>query len=305
MKKRDDSTLTSAQYANIKKEAERALKESGALGQFPTPIEDVMAAAGVEEVKEDVLNESFIAKIRKEVGNTLRKAISKVIGLFDARSRLVFIDQTMLAVKKTFVKLHETAHGFLPWQRDMYAVVEDSKQNLDPDVADLFDREANVFATEVLFQLDNFINETNDQEFGIFVPVRTSKKYGASIYSSIRQYVSKNHRACTVIVLDAPELTENLGFKANLRRLVSSPSFIEQFGELDLPEYFTPDDNIGAMIPIGSRKSSGKQEIILVDKNGDEHICIGESFTNTYQVFILVVSVKALTGTSVLVSNAW
>ena len=48
------------------------------------------------------------------------------------------------------------------------------------DVADLFDREANVFATEVLFQLDNFINETNDQEFGIFVPVRTSKKYGAS-----------------------------------------------------------------------------------------------------------------------------
>ena len=35
------------------------------------------------------------------------------------------------------------------------ALVEDGEQELDPDIADLFDREANVFATELLFQLEN------------------------------------------------------------------------------------------------------------------------------------------------------
>jgi len=279
------------------------LKEADALGQFPTPVSDIMLAADVHEVEEDVLNEGFVAKLRKEVGGALRKALTKVMGLFDARTRLVFIDRSLYAVKQTFIKLHETAHGFLKWQRDMYAIVEDCEQNLDPDVADLFDREANVFASEVLFQLDGFITEANDHEFGIFTPVRISKKYGASIYSSVRQYVSKNHRACAVIVLNPPVLQEGVGFRAQLRRSVSSPSFTEIFGELILPDYFTPDDKIGAMIPIGGRKASNKREITLTDKNGVEHECVGEAFTQTHQVFILILSVKAHTSTTILVSN--
>ncbi|NOY73922.1 MAG: ImmA/IrrE family metallo-endopeptidase [Gammaproteobacteria bacterium] len=303
MRKPDDCTLTLQQYAKIKMEAERALKDANAVGQFPTPVPDIMRAANVHEVEEDVLNESFVAKLRKEVGGTLRKALEKVIGLFDARSRLVFIDRSLHAVKQTFIKLHETAHGFLSWQRDMYAIVEDSKQNIDPDVADLFDREANVFASEVLFQLNGFITEANDHEFGIFVPVRIGKKYGASIYASVRQYVSKNPKACAVIVLNPPEPAAGFGFKAYLRRVIASPPFTEKFGELSLPKFFTPDDKIGAMVPIGGRKASNKREVILTDKNGTEHECIGEAFTQTYQVFILILSVKALTSTTVLVSN--
>lgn len=303
MRKTDDCTLAPQQYAKIKAEAGRVLKKSNAIGRFPTPVSDILSAANVREVKEDVLNESFVAKLRKEVGSTLRKALDKVIGLFDARSRLIFIDRSLHFVKQTFIKLHETAHGFLSWQRDMYAIVEDSNQNLDPDVADLFDREANVFASEVLFQLDGFITEANDYDFGIFIPVRIGKKYGASIYSSIRQYVSKNPKACAVIVLNPPELADGFGFKAYLRRIISSPSFTEKFGELVLPKFFTPDDKIGAMVPIGGRKASNKRELILEDKNGIEHECIGEAFTQGYQVFILILSVKALTSTTVLITN--
>jgi len=303
LKKIDDCTLTPQQYAKIKKEAERALKDADAIGQFPTPVSSIMSAANVHEIEEDVLNVNFVTKLRKEVGGALRKALKKVMGLFDARSRLVFIDRSLHAVKQTFIKLHETAHGFLSWQRDMYAVVEDCEQSLDPDVANLFDREANVFASEVLFQLDSFSTEANDHEFGIFVPVRISKKYGASIYSSVRQYVSKNPKACTVIVLNPPEIANVFGFKAYLRRCISSPSFIEKFGELSLPKFFTPDDEIGKMVPVGGRRASNKKVIILTDKNGIEHECIAEAFTQKWQVFVLILSVKALTSTTVLVSN--
>src|SRR6266550_2278547 len=128
--------------------------------------------------------------MRKKAGTALKKALGKILGVFDARARLVFIDRTLMAVKRTFVRLHETAHGFLRWQRDLYAVVEENEQTIAPEIADLFDREANAFATEVLFQLDSFSREANSEAFGILVPVRLSKKYGASIYAAVRRYVS-------------------------------------------------------------------------------------------------------------------
>lgn len=305
MKKADDCTLTAQQYQKIRKQAQLALQKANAIGVFPTPVSEIMKAAEVEEVHEDVLNPSFIDKIRKEIGKTgetLRQALGKVMGLFDARSRLVFIDRTLHVVKQTFIKLHETAHGFLPWQKNLYAVVEDCEKSLAPDVADLFDRQANVFASEVLFQMDGFIEEAEQNDFGILNPVRLSKKYGASIYSSVRQYVSKNHRACVVLILNPPELIEGPGFKASLRRVIPSVSFQEKFGNFDWPDAYTPDDEIGAMVPANGRKMSGKRKITLTDLNGDTHICIAEAFTQSWQVFILIHSVETLTQKSVIIT---
>ena len=56
--------LTPGQLARVRKEAERALRELGALGVFPTPVDRIMAVARVAEVKEDVLNPGFVAKLR-------------------------------------------------------------------------------------------------------------------------------------------------------------------------------------------------------------------------------------------------
>lgn len=301
MRKPDDSSLTPSQYANVRSQAERALSEAGALGRFPTAIDDIMAAAKVEEVKEDVLNEGFITKLRRQASGALKSALSKVIGLFDARARLVFIDRSLHIVKQTFIRLHETGHAFLPWQRDLYAVVEDCEQTIDPELADQFDREANVFASEVLFQLDGFSKEAEEQKFGILVPVRLSSKYGASIYASVRQYVTKNWRACTVVVLNPPVLIPGDGFRAELRRTCSSSSFSETFGEIDWPEFFTPDHPIGAIVPLGGRKMSGVHSLTLTDRNGDAHECLAEAFTQSHQVFILIHSVKTLTASSVII----
>ncbi|RZJ46650.1 MAG: ImmA/IrrE family metallo-endopeptidase [Brevundimonas sp.] len=304
MRKPDDSSLTPGQYAEVRSAAERALKEAGALGCFPTPIDDIMAVAKVEEVKEDVLNESFVAKIRREVSEisgALKSALSKVMGLFDARSRFVFIDRSLGLVRQTFIRLHETGHAFLPWQRDLYLVVEDCEQTIDPHLADQFDREANVFASEVLFQLETFTEEAESHDFNILVPVRLSKKYGASIYASVRRYVTQNWRACAVVVLNPPELMQGDGFRASLRRHCASPKFTEIFGDIQWPDYFTPDTPIGAMVPVGRRKMSGKREITLVDRNGDVHECLAEAFTQTHQVFVLIHAVKTLTAQSIIV----
>ena len=216
------------------------------------------------------------------------EALSKVIGLFDARARLVFIDRSLHIVKQTFIRLHETAHGFMPWQSKAYALMEDCEKSLSPDIADEFDREANAFASEVLFQLDTFDREAEERKFEIWTPIKLSGKYGASIYASIRRYVRGNVRACAVLVLEPPQITQGSGFRATFRRFVASPRFAEIFGAIDWPNHFTPDDQIGGMVPLGRRKASRKREIVVRDQNGDEHLCIAEAFTQTHQVFVLV-----------------
>lgn len=301
MRKPDDSSLTPRQYADVRSAAERALADAGAIGCFPTPIDDIMAVAKVHEVKEDVLNEGFVAKLRREVSGALKSALSKVMGLFDARSRLIFIDRSLYLVQQTFIRLHETAHAYLPWQRDLYAIVEDCEQTIEPSLADQFDREANVFASEVMFQLDGFSKEADQKDFGVLVPVKLSSKYGASIYSSVRRYVTHNWRACCVIVLNPPELIEGDGFRATLRRHCASPAFMETFGEIHWPDVFTPADRIGAMVPVGGRKMSGKRSLPLKDANGNTHECLAESFTQTHQVFILIHAHKTLHSPKIII----
>jgi Zn-dependent peptidase ImmA (M78 family) len=305
MQRPDDCILTPGQLANIRREAERALREAGALGVFPTPIDRIMSVANVEEVPEDLMSPGLLAKIRntaEKAGGVLKRALSKVMGLFHASAGLVYLDQSLIEVKKRFVRLHESAHGFLPWQRPLYAVVEDCDKSLDPEAADLFDREANVFASEVLFQLDTFRDMAEGKPFEVWTPVRLAKGFNASIYASMRQYVSKNHRACAVVVLDMPELVEGDGFRANLRRPVQSLSFTETFGSNLWKAYYTPADDIGRLIPQGKMKSSGKRNLVLVDRNGVRHECIAESFTQRHQVFVLIHAVRTLTAKIVLLS---
>lgn len=305
MPRPDDSSLTSGQLARIRKEAERALREASVLGVLPTPVEQVMAVARVREVEEDMLNPSFVAKLlskAEKAGQIIKRALSKVIGLFHASDGLIFIDQTLILVKKRFVRLHEAAHGFIPWQRPMYAVVEDCEKALDPETADLFDREANMFASEVLFQLDTFHEMAEGEPFDIKTPINLAKKFDASLYASIRQYVSKNHRACAVVILNMPELEEGVGFRVTLRRVVQSASFRTMFGQRQWKDSYTPDDNIGALVPLGNRRMSGKHQLGLIDTNGTLHECVAEAFTNRYQVFILIHAARTLTATRILLS---
>jgi hypothetical protein len=288
MLKPDDVTLPPNVYERVRKEAEKALRDADALGVFPTPVSEIMVAARLIEAHDDLAEEGVVARLRRKAEGALKRAATKVIGLFHASSRLVFIDRTLQLVKQTFVRLHETAHGLLPWQREMYAVVEDCQLSLDPDVADQFDREANVFASEVLFQLSSFITEARDFEFGIGIPLKLSKKYGASVYASVREYVRKHPRPCVVLVLNPPQLIEGPGFVASLRRVEVSRSFAERCGPVDWQKQFTPDDPIGAMVPLGKRRMTGKRQLALVDSAGRSHECLAEAFTQGYQVFVLV-----------------
>lgn len=301
MAKPDDSTLPTEDVRFIRLEAARLLRESGATGIFPTPVEAILEHAKVVVAPEDALSDGFLSKLRRTAGQSLKRALAKVLGVLDTVARIIYIDRGIYVVKQTFLKLHETAHAWLPAQLHAYRMVEDSEKELSSDVSDLFDRQANAFASEVLFQLDAFTEEAADYDFGFKAPLTLSKKYGASLYSAIRRYVSHNHRDCAVIVLNKPEFRDGVGRVCTLRRFVPSPRFVERFGCLNLPEEFSDSDAIGRAIPLVGRKMSGPRRVVIKDRNGVRHECVVEGFTQTHQVFLLVCPVASLTAVSIVV----
>src|SRR4029077_4587425 len=104
--------------------------------------------------------------------------------------------------------------------------------------------------------------------------------------------------------LNMPELIEGDGFRASLRRPIQSQKFTEIFGVYPWKDVYTPDDDIGAFVPLGARRSSGKRSLSLIDRNGTRHDCIAESFSTGPQVFVLIHAVKALTATRIIIPAA-
>lgn len=302
MPKPDDSAISDRQRNRIRQEAIKTLTQAEAIGVFPTPIDRIMSVSEIELAREDLADETLLRSFRSRAKGVIKRAVEKIRGVVDIVGRIVYLDQALHKAQLPFLKLHETAHAVLPWQKDIYAVTEDCGLTLDPEIAEVFEREASNFATEVTFQIDAFQIQAADYKFGIRAPLDLAKTYGSSVYMAIRRYVSTHHRACGVLVLEMPEVDQGFGFRCELRRFVSSPGFDNQFGTLDWPDYFTPSDEVGAAVPASGRRMSGFRKIGLVDRNGTTHDCVVEAFTNTKQVFILIHSQKTLTTTRCIVT---
>lgn len=224
----DDSFLDSLQLATVQRHADRLLREASALRRFPTPVDDLLAAAKLTVMDDEILNDDLLQRFIKKAKSgaaALKSALSKVLGLFDADDRLVVIDRDAPKPRKPFIKVHEVGHGSLPHQSKMYRLMHDCEKTLDPEIADLFEREANVFASEVLFQGEVFSQEAHDQSFGIKIPIGLARKFGASNYSTFRRYVITNPCPCSVVVLEPPIHYLDGGFSAEVRRVIVSKSF--------------------------------------------------------------------------------
>jgi hypothetical protein len=61
--KPDDYSLPPQSILDIKKQADRLLKQADAYGRFPTPISDLVAAANLTVSKEASLEDDFLSRL--------------------------------------------------------------------------------------------------------------------------------------------------------------------------------------------------------------------------------------------------
>lgn len=290
--KTDDATLDASQSRQVRKYADLLLRKGSAYGRFPTPVSDLVAAADLEIARENALDKVFLGSLYRSLPNAmklapdrLKRAVGKVMGLLDRRDRTVHIDKDLYPKKVIFLSLHEVGHDFLPWQRKSFDMLEESESELDPETRDRFEREANCFSSDVLFQLETFTKEAADCAFGIGTPLKLSSRYGASFYATARRYVVTSDRACALLVFDRPKEGDFAGL-LTLRRSAASKVYADRFGPPTAPAVAGPGNFFFDNRP--TKKFTAPTPLTLRDLNGDRVPALAEAFDSSYEVFFLV-----------------
>ncbi len=169
----------------------------------------------------------------------------------------------------------------------MYSLIHDSENSLGPYITDLFEREANVFAAESLFQGARFSEEARQYDFGMKVPLALSDRYGASVYSTFRRYVTTSSNSCCVIVLEPAVMGEGKEFSAVIRRTVVSETFNMIFAPLDFGPCIHHRHYLAQLLHVG-RKMTGRRSITIFDRNGTRRRCSAEAFNSKHHMFVLI-----------------
>ena len=152
-----------------------------------------------------------------------------------------------------------------------------------------------------MFQGEGFSLEAHDQSFSIKVPMALKTKYGGSHYatfSAVRHHKWTTPRRRT----RKGRVDEDDEFgSAEVRRVVASKSFETIFDSQKLCYTVTGDHPVRPAVPRKGKRMSFAREIILVDRNGEEHVCIGEAFYTHHQTHVLIRDCGRRTRTGILV----
>lgn len=308
MTKADDSSLDPEERRAVEERARDLLDRASAWGVFPTPIDDIVAAANLKVAPKSIFDLQAIAAYLKdkafETGQNLKSAISKLFGVYDSKDSIIHIDESVGETKQNFLKLHETGHHELPAHRKIFKFFQDCEKTLEPEIADQFEREANNFARYTMFQGTAYADQARDSAMSIKTPMRLAKDFAASQYASAREFARTHHRACVIYILEQPVYVEGDGFQAKVRRIETSASFRQQFGHPTCTSV-TPSHFLGRTIPRGGRRMTAPRTLSLTDLNGAKHECVAEAFNTTHNILVLLYPKAALTKITIIMPQGF
>jgi hypothetical protein len=203
----------------------------------------------------------------------------------DLRENIIYLKAHLYPQKCTFTTFHEAGHKVLPWQCSAYMYLDD-ESTLDPSTHLLFEREANQFAADVLFQIDRFDKEADDLPLRISSPTALAQRYGASAHATIRRFVERNRRSCALCVVERASFEGKRSAMPRVRNQVQSEAFTQRFGMVDWNAYLSTCPSLLKSILYPYRYEH--EECSIPDRNGLPVLCNFEIFANSYDTLILL-----------------
>lgn len=277
------------------------LKKSKSLDVFPTPVDKIIQYCELSLSNNNDFHDIPHNYVAKNV-DAFKRMMKKVLGAFDREKKEIYINPSLPEVKKNFIKLHETGHDVLPWQKDVRYF--DNEFTLSADVQEMFEAEANYFASTALFQQNRFQDEIKKLPLEIGSPMALAKKFGASNHAAIRRYVETNHKRCALLVLEKEkENKDPLQMCCSLRNYFQSSSFTKNFGNIKWTETLSIEDWVFVQDFFSSRRLHKDGELTLNTSDGmcDFHY---HYFNTTFNAFVLLFPVgeKIKSNTSIIIS---
>lgn len=281
---------------DIARQARLLLRDAEVGEKLPTPVDDMVECAGLVVSNDAALDEDYAdyfgvrEEYQKALGATsyaaLKSALRKTWGLIDLIDNIIYLDRAVSQQKQEFLKLHEVGHKMLPWQHATFLLL-DHKATLAPDIKALFEREANRFAAEALFQGDRFTRQSRDLPLELETPLWLARCYGSSAHAAIRRFVEVSHRCCAVLILRPPKSGRSDNPSFGVAYEVRSSAFATRFEGARFPARLGPGSVLGAAMLTGRRYVRG-DGLLLPDRDGRRTECGFQTFQNSRNAFALV-----------------
>jgi hypothetical protein len=272
----------------IEQQTRLLLRRAGARGVFPTPVDEIVAAAGLTIPEESMFSNSIIEQAPEYLRRKIRKLTGPVKAILDRKVREVHIDPSINNQgHAAFLKLHETTHQILPWQQDLaYA---DEAATLSPAARALQEREANLGASNLLFQLEAFDDVSRQYETAMASVLDLAQLVGASGHATFRRYVRGHDGIAAGVVMDlSPCSRDPLGYTRH--EMDVSHKWSEQFGHSYWPKVLRPQPYSFVGVAEQARASNrGVRTDFVYPNLRNEPITLNtEVYSNKHRLFVLI-----------------
>lgn len=261
----------------IRGEAERFLATHGFSGP-PLPSDQALAARKLA-VSQFSLDDLLIK------ANLPPEDHKKIQAMLDADARTVAFKRDLPAKKREWGSLHEVAHEFIPWQRDLlyYCPLLWLPAHLQVQ----FEAEADLFAAEAFFFGGKFHKHAYSGELSLGTAIElASNVYGTSFHSTFAHYVEESPLPRCLLVWrpkgtnGSAEVTAGL----ELHYYLKSRSFL---GYIKPGQIADPDEAVSKVFTAASPGVT-RHEMVFETESGEESVAEAESFSNSYNVFTLI-----------------
>jgi Zn-dependent peptidase ImmA (M78 family) len=262
------------------------LRQCKAWGKFPTPVNDIIKFTELRLNENPYINDIPKHYISKSA-DVLKRALRKINGILDRQTKIIYVDIEQLENRKRYIKLHEVGHEVIPWQKEMYEILEDDEITISDIVKDEFEAEANYFASATLFQLERFDEEANRLPLEIGSAFELAKMFGGSVHATLRRYVENSSNRCALLVLKDKSLAK---LNCTKRNYFQSSGFSKTFGILNW------SDLLGVEWPfvqdyIKGRKLHTEGFFTYTSNGSGAHHFNYHFFNNSWNAFVLMIPV--------------
>jgi hypothetical protein len=197
----------------------------------------------------------------------------------------ILLDATTPKLKHRWFEGHETLHSITPWHEQF--LYGDTAKELNPTCEEAIEAEANFGAGQLLFLRERFTYEAKDMPMNLATIKALAKRFGNTITSTLWRYVEVVCDEIPVVGLVSAHphyVQEAKDPLQPCRHCVESPKFKEQFVQLTELELF---GKLFGYCKWNKKGALGEGEVVLTDRNGDDHLFRFESFSIGYDVLTL------------------
>ena len=272
----------------------RLLLKAAGVKEPPTPTENIIACAKMIESGEidlDDFRESLLERgLRRLIEHVdIGQLWNKVRGFFRYDDRIFYVDPTQHRHKQIQTTYHEAYHAIDPMHKEMSDLIHlDTDETLAAWAKRKMEREANLGASLIRFQMGRLQRESRDLPMSMESICYLSERFDASIHGTLRHYVECGDRTCIMLVFKLkPKSTVAGEPYYTLRYYLPSPEYEARF-EMIWSESVCPDDMLFTVVNSAQPNMPSYDEVTLTDSAGNPVSCIVQGFHNHYDILVFI-----------------